>query len=252
MKDSEFIELLNLYLDHEITATDAARLEAAVQDSPERRRVYQQYCRMQKACTLLAKDFKEPAPLDAAGETRKIVAFEQTRRPSWGAGIYATGGLLAAAACVALVLVNRTTKPDFTPVPTPATVAALVPAASSASQVDTTVIVAQSERVADHTAMARTVTMPAARRSDFQAVSATRGFVLSNPATGAEQSTAVTLPAQLDWLSSLRIAPMQLVQAEDLRFEARPVQAPKDATYGSRTRLTQPGVFEMTAFQFQK
>ena len=31
MKDSEFLELLNLYLDHEISPADAARLEA---DSP--------------------------------------------------------------------------------------------------------------------------------------------------------------------------------------------------------------------------
>ena len=30
MKDSEFLELLNLYLDHEISPADAARLEAEV------------------------------------------------------------------------------------------------------------------------------------------------------------------------------------------------------------------------------
>ena len=30
MKDSEFIELLNLYLDHEISAADAVRIEAEV------------------------------------------------------------------------------------------------------------------------------------------------------------------------------------------------------------------------------
>ena len=34
MKDSEFIELLNLYLDHEISTADAARLEAEVQANP--------------------------------------------------------------------------------------------------------------------------------------------------------------------------------------------------------------------------
>ena len=47
MKDSEFIELLNLYLDHEISVADAARLEAEVQGSPARRRVYREYCQMQ-------------------------------------------------------------------------------------------------------------------------------------------------------------------------------------------------------------
>jgi hypothetical protein len=65
MKDSEFIELLNLYLDHEISADNAARLEAEVQGNPERRRVYRQYCRMQKACTLLANDFNGQEAGDA-------------------------------------------------------------------------------------------------------------------------------------------------------------------------------------------
>ena len=77
MKDSEFIELLNLYLDHEITAADAARLEAEVQASPERRRVYQQYCRMQKACTMLAKDFVDenvPTVADTTEQEKMTVA----------------------------------------------------------------------------------------------------------------------------------------------------------------------------------
>ena len=39
MNDSEYIELLNLYLDHEISAADAARLEAEVQSNPARRRI---------------------------------------------------------------------------------------------------------------------------------------------------------------------------------------------------------------------
>ena len=36
MKDPEFIELLNLYVDHEITSVDAARLEAEVAQNPAR------------------------------------------------------------------------------------------------------------------------------------------------------------------------------------------------------------------------
>ena len=52
MKDREFIQLLNLYVDREITADDARRLEIEVASSPERRKVYDQYCRIQKACQL--------------------------------------------------------------------------------------------------------------------------------------------------------------------------------------------------------
>ena len=55
MKDSEFIELLNLYLDHEISAADAARLEAEVQTHAAHRAMYQNYCRMQKACKMVCR-----------------------------------------------------------------------------------------------------------------------------------------------------------------------------------------------------
>lgn len=107
MNDSEFIEYLNLYLDHEITAADAARLEAEVQRSPERRRIYRDYCRMQKACMLLAKDFNDEAA-SAAAQVRVPVEVEGARRFSWGTGVWGTAGLFAAVACVAIVFIaNR-------------------------------------------------------------------------------------------------------------------------------------------------
>jgi len=64
MKDSEFIELLNLYLDHEITPANAARLEDEVRRNPGRRRIYLQYCGIHKACGIIAADFStaRPAP----------------------------------------------------------------------------------------------------------------------------------------------------------------------------------------------
>jgi len=43
MKDREFIELLNLYVDREISAEDALRLEREVATDPKRREVYDQY-----------------------------------------------------------------------------------------------------------------------------------------------------------------------------------------------------------------
>ncbi len=96
MKESEFLELLNLYLDHEITAEDAARLEAEVMRSPERRRTYRQYCMMQKACAGLASKFTEDAPAE------NVVPFAAPRRRL--APIYLATGL-AAAACLAVTFV---------------------------------------------------------------------------------------------------------------------------------------------------
>ena len=53
MKESKFIELLNLYVDHQISPDDAKLLESEVESNPTRRRIYRQYCQMQKACALM-------------------------------------------------------------------------------------------------------------------------------------------------------------------------------------------------------
>ena len=101
MKETKFIELLNLYVDHQISDGDAALLEAEIQQNPQRREVYRQYCRMQKACVMLADNFRSEAPEPA--ETGKIVAFAPPRH-SLARALYVTG-TLAAAACVAAVVV---------------------------------------------------------------------------------------------------------------------------------------------------
>jgi hypothetical protein len=73
MKDSEFLELLNLYLDHEITAADAVRLEAEIRHNAERRKIYREYCRMQQACRILAADVTGVS--SEIGSKAKVVAF---------------------------------------------------------------------------------------------------------------------------------------------------------------------------------
>ena len=98
MNDREFIELLNLYVDHEISAEDALKLESVVLADPKRREIYDQYCRMQKACTMLSEEMAGAA----SDEASPVVAFPEQRR--WNLGPLAAG--LAAAAAVALVFVN--------------------------------------------------------------------------------------------------------------------------------------------------
>src|SRR5471032_2854782 len=92
MNDREFIELLNLYLDREISAVDALRLESEVVADPKRREVYDQYCRMQKACTMLSLEQVEASDL----ADRNIVNFPS--RSGWSLGPTALG-LAAALAC---------------------------------------------------------------------------------------------------------------------------------------------------------
>lgn len=127
MKDSRFIELLNLYVDREIAPEDAAALEAEVHRSAERRQLYEQYCRMDQGCTLLlSQNTASPAPKLAAAlaeAERKVVEF-----PAHSGGrskLVLFGGLMAAAAAVAIVFVNR----DSVPAPVPAAPQAQAPVA---------------------------------------------------------------------------------------------------------------------------
>lgn len=243
MNDSEFIEYLNLYLDHEITAADAARLEAEVQRSPERRRIYRDYCRMQKACMVLAKDFNDEAA-SAAAQERGPLELEGARRFSWGTGVWGAAGLFAVAACVALVFIaNR--KPGASPVGRPVV-------SSVAPELEMGVIVGRSENIAAQASFARSVTVPASRRSELQPGLALGSLSLGHSIAGGESPAEGSLPAQFDWMSSLQIAPMQRMELEGFRFEARPTEAAKNSVYGGHPRPAQQGVVEMTAFQITK
>jgi hypothetical protein len=98
MNDREFIELLNLYVDREIGAQDALRLEAEVLAHPRRREIYDQYCRMQKACSMLSDDLLDASP---AGVDSNVISFPS--RSQWRLGPFAAG-LAAAAACAVVIV----------------------------------------------------------------------------------------------------------------------------------------------------
>ena len=243
MKDSEFIELLNLYLDHEISAEDAARIEAEVQQNPARRRVYQDYCRMQKACTLLAKDYVDQAVATSVPEDRKIAAFEPRR--SWGLGVYA-GGLAAAAACVALVvLANRST--SVAPIPNAANpVAALTPSTSAPVDVNVQLVAGNSAA----RTIAQTVTV-AAQHSDQRPVFAASPLGMSKGNVSAGTLVAADQPAldaRFEWINSMQLSPVR-VPADNLRFDAKTDLKADPRTYG-------PGHLQSdvqnAAFQFQR
>ena len=222
MKDSEFIELLNLYLDHEITKADAARLEAEVQTNAERRRLYQQYCRMQKACKLVAVDFQPESTAGAASQEKVVVPFEAApnRRNSMRA-LYSAGAVAAAAACVALILTGRP-RPD----------------ASGAS-------VASPEQVAVQTPSVPAVAAVVAPPADAATkVTPAAGGIVQRPmlvneplflagrtqADGEYATVVAQGNDQLDWIRTLRLAPLQQrVPIEDLRFDAHPATLSPEA-----------------------
>lgn len=244
MKDSEFKELLNLYLDHEITAADAARLEAEVQRDPQRRKVYEQYCRMQKACKMLATDFvAEPA----AAEDNKVVRFDMAaaeatdaRRKRMG-NFYTIGSIAAAAACIAIVFVGRNRQAEAR----------------------------QQEFAATHpappTQVAGTSIQPA-QDKPVMVVSqapAVAKFNLVDPLflSGSTQADALMAAAkeqadtQLAWISKVQLTPVQQpTQLAELRFEATPASfRPEGRMLGNAAKVpaTNPDA-EMAALRFVK
>jgi hypothetical protein len=110
MNHERFIEMLNLYTDRELVGAEIQEIEEAIASSPERQRIYAQYCKMERATQKLLAETDAPQPRvpdlvaaaqsDAAG----IVDFEpapQAVRPIWQTWGGAVAGL--AAACFAFV-----------------------------------------------------------------------------------------------------------------------------------------------------
>jgi hypothetical protein len=140
MKDNRFIELVNLYIDRQITGEEMETLEAEMQSNPRRRAIYRQYCQMHRATSMVYESFRTEGaeqPADMLRTDAKIARFETkagNRRKHWT--YYATG---LAAACVALAFArvtftrNAATHPETvaTVQPVKTTVAAVAQASVS-------------------------------------------------------------------------------------------------------------------------
>lgn len=233
MKDSEFIELLNLYLDHEISVADATRLEAEVVGNPARRRIYQDYCRMQKGCKLLAEDFKTEV---GTVEERKVLAFNPAP-VSRRRGVYVAGAFAAAAACGVLIFSLRNRVEPAAPQPATAQTiskpAAAVAAAAPNPDSRGGLAAARTANSAQGTltgALSLRGKAPAAPSALF--VAGDRGAV------------------QFDWMRTLNLPPVQRVSAEQLRFETRSGLQGESRTYDSGHSLQES--VEMSAFRFQR
>ena len=98
MSDREFIELLNLYVDREISAEDARRLEVEVAQDPRRREIHDQYCRMQKACSKLSE---ETLDMSSVRTTATVIAFPAHSPWRFGPVV---AGLVAMAACTVAIV----------------------------------------------------------------------------------------------------------------------------------------------------
>ncbi|NBR09412.1 MAG: hypothetical protein EBT98_07200 [Opitutaceae bacterium] len=113
MKDHRFIELVNLYIDRQITAAETAELEAEIQGHPRRRATYQQYCRIHRATLVIGEGFRPQAagqPAQTAFTKNRSLqrsGEQRQRKVRWS--YYVSG--LAAAACFGLIFIRLNSKP---------------------------------------------------------------------------------------------------------------------------------------------
>jgi hypothetical protein len=248
MKDAEFIELLNLYLDHEISPADAARLEAEVHGNPARLRIYQDYCRMEKACKLLAGKFEtETVP----ALTDKVIPFEPAEGSTRRTGIYAIGLLAGAAACVAIVFIGR--NGGSSPVGPGAAEKQFADDGAVGLRVAAPPAAADVAGVGDSTrAIGHLVNLPI--RRDPQPMLVGNPLLLSGK-TRSEAALASAVDqanTQFEWMRTVSFAPIQQRNPlEDLSFKAQPTSLqPASRTYGGPESLQ--GAVESVGFSITK
>ena len=251
--NARFIELLNLCVDDQLTPAEAAELDAALLASPARRRTYEQYCRMQKACAQLFDPAQAPvSPTLArslADAERKLqrTRSTDTRAPlfTWWRGLFAIGSLAAigAAACIALVLHTRA--PDASRNDTG--IAVTLP-----QQPVTTILTTNQASAPDtqSAAVAPAITAPAPVTFSIQSMAKRFHFPSMTTFSGdiAPDDSAIA------WTKDVQLRPITKVNAEDAIESLSRIAKPQI----SSTVLPLPAApapedaDEMTAFQFRK
>jgi hypothetical protein len=219
MNDREFIELLNLYVDREISPEDALRLEAEVGTDQDRRRIYDQYCRMHKACSMLSSQ------LAGADVTERRVLDLPLAR-GWRLGPMLAG--FAIAACIVAVFGLRY---------------------RAARAID------ESQGVVAAVGAPRTVpdTMELSLTPDPMRSVLNARTLVSQPDRSAAKTTfamagEAASPAQLNWIGDIHLAPV--VSASNPDF----LLSPKADLKAGMTDETVSGrdPQEMAAFRFQR
>ncbi|CAM2849651.1 anti-sigma factor family protein [Rariglobus hedericola] len=250
MNDRRFIELLNLYVDHQIDPSEAAELEAEVLRNPSRRRAYDQYCRLQRGCSLLGAHARSAAPASqgfarSVRDAERKIAAPRRAVPIWRTAYSGAFATAAMAACVVvIVVVNRqSSAPDAlaseqvltatsNQEPVAATVAPVVVASNQAPSVP-----------------AMSATGPSA--FEFQPVMTAAALTVAR--TPREAEIASNDRDALEWMQRVDALQLSRVVVDEQAFEARPTLQPDNRVFRSRHSLQgNNSAAEFTAFQFQR
>lgn len=221
MKDTRFIELVNLYVDRQISPEETAELEAEIQSNPRHRQTYLQYCRMHHATKLVYESFRahgeQPAAVAKQGTIARFESRKRTVRQRW---IYAFSGL-AAAACLTLVAMRSSFVGSTESAP------ALQPVAARVASVQPAAVPQAAPQV------------KLAMDSDYAALLASLRQQEQRNLLLTQQQTAARLQSLFD----------------DGAFEGRqilPQGQDNRRVFQPKGRLDQRSQAEFTAFQFQR
>lgn len=233
MKESRFVELLNLYVDHELTQGEAAELEAELQRNPARRVRLKEYRALQRGCEVLFEADRSLAP-----RTAEVVRALRERRgedsrpvrSGWGDWSWSAGAATAVAVAViaAIVVGLPVRKEDSAATAAVATVSP-AGAASTLEMWDVTVPASPEARGL----RMRSLWVPASAERE------------------PGSSFVAVASADLSWLDEVRLPAVRAPRPEELRFSERaiPVQAGESVPPSQRPLQA---TLEMTAFQFQR
>ena len=235
MSDHRFLELLNLYLDHELSETEAAELDTAVRSNPKRRQTYDEYCRLQRGCSLLSRGACSAAPaapryVRSLNEVERKISHPRTTstwRPLY-VGAFASLGV---AAGIAWLMV--TPRPSASP----------------------TVEVA----AADQLVTVRPMVLASAANVPPASVTPTAAF--SSPASvihlglrATENLTELEIAATdreaLAWMQRVDQLPRQALSIDEQAFAGTAMPPPDTRVFHRHS--TQPAAVEFTGFQFER
>jgi anti-sigma factor RsiW len=228
MKESRFIELINLYIDRQIGPEEAAELEAEIARSPAHRRTYLQYCRMHRACTVLFENFRAPAtPLaESLSQAEDKVSAFPVRGYRLARIALGTGLATAAAACAAFIFLSH---------PAPVSAPAAKSGASEVAQVN---IPPESFHPA--------AVITGARPAEFQTVWAANRFSIDRTPSAMDAQRAA-----FEWMKQIELSPLHAANNGETVFGPQSEAQTADLRFQHARNPDQPAV-EMTAFEFQR
>lgn len=246
MKDSTFIELLNLYVDGELSQADASLLAQEIAINPERKNVYLQYCRIARAGEILAEQYRaDRVPQGSVFASATLCVERKISKPAGRPGLFvgwAVGaGMAFAVACVAVMVLRQET--------------ALEPKTLASSQAQMESIAIGNQDFPKE--MSRRGLKLATQTQEGERPYVLVGdqlFAIGNPKEDFADFQTVK-PLSQDWMSQVQLSEMPIMREDTLVIQrdvatgllVRKLQSQE----GQRTEATLVPV-EMTAFQFRR